>query len=86
MMAAHVRIAPLDPAAVAEPTVIRDLIFANAAAADGIEHVRARAGPHFVDIIAFVDGNDPDEAAGTLRRLAEEAIGRTALLRLWRVI
>ncbi|MFB9357579.1 hypothetical protein [Actinoplanes nipponensis] len=80
------RIAPLDAAQALEPTVVRDLVYAGAAAADGIEHVRVRARPSCLDILAFVDSNDPQVAADVLRRLTAEVIGRTELLRLWRVI
>jgi hypothetical protein len=86
MVAAHVRIAPLRPVAVVDPAVVRDLIYAGAAAADGIEHVRARAGPHGMDILAFVDSNDIEAAAGILHRLVEDIIGSTTLLHLWRII
>jgi hypothetical protein len=86
MVAAHVRIAPLRPAAAVEPAVVRDLIYANAAAADGIEHVRARAGPHGMDIVAFIHGNSAELASGVLNRLVKEVIGGNTLLRLWRII
>ncbi|MEU4217934.1 hypothetical protein [Actinoplanes sp. NPDC026623] len=86
MVAALVRIAPLASAGPMEPTEMRDLVYTNAAPEDGIEHVRARHGPHGIDIVAFLDGDDAAAAADRLRGLVEKTIHATAALRNWHVI
>lgn len=86
MVAAFVRIAPLVDTSPLDDGQLRDLIYAQARPQNGIEHVRARAGPHGVDILAFIDGNDPRVAADVLRSLVNELICSNPLLRLWRIV
>jgi hypothetical protein len=86
MVAAHVRIAPLDPARHADLAKVCELICAQAGSADRVEHLRARTGPYGIDILAFIDSNDAETAAGFLRLVVNEAIGAFPLLRLWRIV
>jgi hypothetical protein len=86
MVAALVRIAPLGIAGPLDPDRLRDLIHAQARPENRIEHVRARAGPHGVDILAFMEGNDPLVATEVLRDLVNELIRSNSLLRLWRIV
>ncbi|MEU4779216.1 hypothetical protein [Micromonospora sp. NPDC023633] len=86
MVAAHIRIAPLDSTTPIDPSVLRDLIYAQTAPGNGVEHIRVRAGPHGADILAFIDGDDPKEATDTLHRIVDMTITSTPLLRPWRII
>jgi hypothetical protein len=86
MVATLVRIAPLVDTGQLDDAHLRDLIYAQVRPQNGIEHIRARAGPHGVDILAFVDGNDPQAAADVLRSLVNELISSNPLLRLWRIV
>ncbi|MEU1685444.1 hypothetical protein [Micromonospora sp. NPDC005707] len=86
MVAAHLRITPLDSAITLAPQVLRDLIYAHALPTDGMEHVRVRAGPEGVDVLAFVDSDDPEAATEILHNVVRAAIRQEPLLRLWRII
>ncbi|MEU1808557.1 hypothetical protein O7622_07955 [Micromonospora sp. WMMD1076] len=86
MIAAYLRIAPLTTAASVDPMALRDLLYAQCGPGNGVEHIRVRAGPHGVDIIAFIDGNDPERANEVLRQVVEKAITATASLHLWRMV
>ncbi|SCG61364.1 hypothetical protein [Micromonospora halophytica] len=86
MVAAHVHIAPLTPTCALDESGLRDLIYAQATPAAAVEHIRIRAGPHGADILAFIDSDDPKEAADTLHHLVEKVIANTPLLRPWRII
>ncbi|MCI4065239.1 hypothetical protein MRQ36_22800 [Micromonospora sp. R77] len=86
MVAAHLRIAPLDPTRALPPRALRDLIHAHATPADRLEHIRIRAGPQGFDVMAFIDGDDPVSAAEILSRVVSLAISREPLLSLWRIL
>lgn len=86
MVAAHIRIAPLTAMTTVDPSVLRELIFAQATPGCGVEHLRVRAGPHGADILAFTDSDDPKEALDILHRLVDKAISNTPLLQPWRII
>ncbi|MGV9764887.1 hypothetical protein [Micromonospora tulbaghiae] len=86
MVAAYIRIAPLGAATPIEPLVLRDLLYAQTVAASRVEHIRIRAGPHTVDVIAFIDSDDVEEAIDTLHRLVSSAIATTPQLRPWRIV
>ncbi|SCF28298.1 hypothetical protein GA0070215_114141 [Micromonospora marina] len=86
MIAAYLRIAPLTPAAPVDPMALRNLLYGQCGPGNGVEHIRVRAGPHGVDIIAFIDGNDPERANEVLRQVAEKAIISTTSLHLWRIV
>jgi hypothetical protein len=86
MVAAHIRIAPLNATTTIDSSVLRDLIYAQALPGHGVEHLRVRAGPHGADILAFIDSDDPKEAADTLHRIVDKAITSTPVLRPWRII
>ncbi|MFG1894681.1 hypothetical protein ACGFIP_11755 [Micromonospora zamorensis] len=86
MVAAHLRIVPLDPTRTLAPRVLRDLIHAHAAPADRLEHIHIRAGPQGVDVLAFVDSNDVGSATEILRRVISLAISQEPLLSLWRIL
>ncbi|MFE9201938.1 hypothetical protein [Micromonospora sp. NPDC007230] len=86
MVATHIRIAPLAATTTVDSSVLRDLIYAQAAPGHGVEHIRVRAGPHGADILAFIDSDDPKEAADTLHRIVDKAISSNPLLQPWRII
>ncbi|SCG57912.1 hypothetical protein [Micromonospora coxensis] len=86
MIAAHIRIASLTSTCGLDESELRDLIHAQATPAAAVEHIRIRAGPHGVDILAFLDSDDPKEAAEALHHLVDKAIASTPLLRTWRII
>ncbi|MFI7215302.1 hypothetical protein ACIBP4_29520 [Micromonospora maritima] len=85
-MATHLRIAPLTATPLVDPAAIREVLSARCGAGNGVEHLRVRAGPHGVDIVAFVDTDDIDEAGHALRRLVETTIVDIVWLRSWRVV
>ncbi|MDW3845855.1 hypothetical protein NMK34_04475 [Micromonospora sp. BRA006-A] len=86
LIAAHLRIAPLTAAATVDPMALRHLLYAQCGPGNGVEHIRVRAGPHGADIIAFIDGNDPEKANELLRQIVEKAIAATTPLHFWRVV
>lgn len=86
MVTAHIRIAPLGAATPIDPSVLRDLIYAQTVAANGVEHIRIRAGPHGADILAFMDSDDINEATDTLHRIVSSTITSTPPLHRWRII
>ncbi|MGB2571156.1 hypothetical protein ACPFP2_22310 [Micromonospora citrea] len=86
MVATHIRIASLTSTSKLDESELRDLIYAQATPAAAVEHVRIRAGPHGVDILAFLDSDDPEEAAEALHRLVHKVIASTPLLRTWRIV
>ncbi len=86
MVAAYLRIAPLASASAADPEVIRDLIYANATPEDRVEHIRVRIDSRGADIFAFIDVEDPQEAADSLQHLVTKTIAGSPRLRLWRVV
>ncbi|WDZ87916.1 hypothetical protein [Micromonospora cathayae] len=85
MVAAHIRIAPLGSTSEFDPTALRDLIYTQGTQ-NGIEHVRVRAGPYGTDILAFIDGDDPEEATKALHQIVNRTIAGTPALRRWRII
>ncbi|MBM7493126.1 hypothetical protein JOD64_004348 [Micromonospora luteifusca] len=86
MIATYIRIAPLTSTTAIGPAELRDLLHVHALAGSGVEHLRVRAGPDSADILAFVDTDDPTEAADTLRHVVDKTIASTALLYSWRII
>ncbi|MET7818057.1 hypothetical protein [Micromonospora zamorensis] len=85
MVVTHLRIAPLTSTAAIDPATLRNLIHVHAMASS-IEHLRIRAGPDSADILAFVDTDDPTEAAETLRSVVARTIASSPLLGPWRII
>ncbi|WP_412541594.1 hypothetical protein R8Z50_03260 [Longispora sp. K20-0274] len=86
MVTALARIARLAGPPDLDAATVTALLWDTATTADRIEHVRARAGPDGIDILAFLDLTDPEEAHLRLRALVQRAIATTPRLRAWRVI
>lgn len=81
---AYLRIAPLAPTATVDPSTLQDLLLADLGG--GVEHIRIRAGPHGVDIVAFIDSDSVEVALDILRHLVHQKIATSGLLRSWRIV
>ncbi|MFJ7247273.1 hypothetical protein ACIQWA_21865 [Kitasatospora sp. NPDC098652] len=47
----------------ADAHTVHDALWAHAQSRHGLEHVRARAGPHGIDLVLFLRAGSPSEAA-----------------------
>ncbi|WP_460494213.1 hypothetical protein [Dactylosporangium cerinum] len=63
-----------------DPEVLVGILWAHATSEDGLQHVRARAGPGRVDVAFFLTASTPTDAFGAARRLCQRAISASALL------
>jgi hypothetical protein len=86
MVAAWIRAAALVAAASVEPQELLELLWLATTEDDGMEHIRIRAGPEHLDVLAFLNGSDPEEAHRALDRLVRRAIDTNPRLRLMRII
>jgi hypothetical protein len=86
MVVAHVRIVPIGSISPGVLAKVRDVVQVWVGAAKDIEHVRVRAGPDGIAVLAFADGNDPDVTADMVRRLVTDAIEHDESRRLWRIL
>lgn len=86
MVAARISIVPVVSTAAIDPSVLRDLIYANARPESGVQHIWVRVSQRGADIVGFIDGDDLLQATETLRSIVDMTIGGTQLLRMWRVM
>ena len=72
----------LPPAALdVDHEVVVGILWAHASSEDGLQHVRARAGPGRVDVAFFLTAETPADALNTVQRLCQRATNASALLR-----
>jgi hypothetical protein len=86
MVAAWIRVAPLMATGAVEPHELLALLWEATTDDEGMEHIRVRAGPEYLDVLAFVRGTDNHSAHRVLERLVRRVIDRNPRMRLMRII
>jgi hypothetical protein len=77
-----IAISLISPAAVdIDPEVVVGVLWAHSSSQDGLQHVRARAGPGRVDVAFFLTAETPAAALHTAQQLCRRATNASTLLR-----
>jgi hypothetical protein len=63
-----------------DPEVVVGILWAHATSSDGLQHVRARAGPGRVDVAIFCTAETPTGALNNALRLCRRAARASPLL------
>jgi hypothetical protein len=81
-----VEIAPRTGPARIDAEWLTRLLHRDARPADGLEHLRVRAGPYRTVIVGFLMPSGPVDARTTLCSLVERTLAGAPELRHWRIV
>lgn len=70
----------------ADAAIMQSLIYNATADEDRVEHFRVRARRQAIDILAFVDTSNAEEALTKLYNLVDRTLARNPQLSNWRII